>query len=285
MRLSTFIVIGLWVVGGGRLVWTLREGWRRSGTLLVAAELCATFVLTLLMFRSRIDGLLGHPNLSGLIGRIVTIVGLLAAEWATASRDRISRMVTGASAVGVSLVMVWAWSAAHLGPSTITQFSTVTHANVAALIYSSLFYLVIAAASLRIGLGSWRQRRLCKDRHDLVGVVVLSLLVSGWSALATTMIMFEIDSLVPGVPMLIRTIGNGILIASVLLLVAGMLGFPVVRWVWCQVAIWRMTPLWRRAVSESPTVVLSVGRAARILHPEIVYTRQLIEIEDATRGQ
>lgn len=281
--MTSLVVAGLWLVGLVSLARTLRGRFDAGHVCLSIAGLAATAAATFLVFRSSIDAVMGVSNLSGLLGRMLTIIGLAAAALAAgASVTRRRVRGTGLRAAAVAAVMLAAWILSPLShESLVTTFSTSTGSSRPALVYSTGFYVVVFGWAGHLVHLCAAQRRRRSGRGDRAGAAGLTVVLAGLLVVAGVMVLYAVDSLGMVSSWWLRAGANQVLVLAVSTITAGMVLPPLTRWVHAELQISQITPIWRTVTASEPAVVLQLRPVDRVLRPDIVLTRRLMEIDDA----
>lgn len=281
--MTGLVVAGLWLVGLVSLARTLRGRFDAGHVCLSIAGLAATAAATFLVFRSSIDAVTGVSNLSGLLGRMLTIIGLAAAALAAgASVTRRRVRGTGLRAAAVAAVMLAAWILSPLShESLVTTFSTSTGSSRPALVYSTGFYVVVFGWAGHLVHLCAAQRRRRSGRGDRAGAAGLTVVLAGLLVVAGVMVLYAVDSLGMVSSWWFRAGANQVLVLAVSTITVGMVLPPLTRWVHAELQISQITPIWRTVTASEPAVVLQLRPVDRVLRPDIVLTRRLMEIDDA----
>lgn len=277
------VLVGLWLVGIVDLIRTLRGRSDPGRVCLSIAGLAATSTITLLVFRSSIDSMTGISNVSGLLGRMLTIVGMTATDLA-ASTSVTRRHVrhTGVCAGIVAAVMLTTWMVSPLSHERlVTTFSTATASSRAALVYSTGFYVVVWVWAIQLVCLCATQCRHRSDKGDRAGAAGLTVVMVGLLGVAGVMVLYALDSLGMVSSRSLRIRVDQILILAVVIIIIGMVFPLLVRWVRAELRIFQITPAWRAVTASEPAVVLQMRPSDRVFRPDIVLTRRLMEIDDA----
>ena len=277
------VLVGLWLVGIVDLIRTLRGRSDPGRVCLSIAGLAATSTITLLVFRSGIDSMTGISNVSGLLGRMLTIVGMAATDLA-ASTSVTRRHVrhTGVCAGIVAAVMLTTWMVSPLSHERlVTTFSTTTTSSRTALIYSTGFYVVVWVWAIHLVCLCTDQSRRRSNKGDRAGAAGLIVVMAGLLAVAGVMVLYALDSLGMVSSRSLRVRVDQTLILAVVIIIIGMVFPLLVRWVLAELRIFQITPAWRAVTASEPAVVLQMRPSDRVFRPGIVLTRRLMEIDDA----